>query len=230
VRVLEFSYKIFGRVLEELSSLPRSGQANRADNTSSYSDLLQWRIHPELMKSAKTVRLTVIAMSFLGLNPDQEETLKKQILKVCHKFNHEGEWERVREIVTLSNFTPAFVLQEHLRDRNSEEFFGNDLRTLRRIWQHGLRTYDPYAPNRNKVKTPQRKRGYDDKGHLPLSRSGLGNTTRLIPAPAKDPVEEPSITNTLWHSDLPSERKEKEQGTIMENTTSRTKLNQLKLF
>lgn len=218
---MEFSFEIFGKTMEALSSRPHSETVNRADNTSSYHDLLLWKIHPEILKSARGCRLSVLAISFLGLNPVQEYELKRQLSIIADKFNHEGEWNRVKDLLNTEPFTPARVLEEHLRDRGPEDYFGHDLRELKRIWFFGLKVYNPYAENKSRVKYPKRKRGYDDKGRLPETSYGAGNTTKAVPRPAKEPLKEISITNTSWFSDLQRKEENVEQGTLEENRSSR---------
>lgn len=186
-----------------------------AENTSSYSDLLYWKIHPEFLKSARKVRLSVVTISFLGLNPDQELSLRTQLLKIAHKYNYQGEWSRVRDLLTLPIFSPHKVLEEHLKDRGLHDFFGNDLRTIKRIW-NTLRTYNPYIPKETPVKYPVRKRGYDDKGSL--------RTSSLLPEhyqrPEKEKIETIEPTNTLFWEEIPyGSQNNKAQETLVVNRT-----------
>jgi len=203
---MDLTQKVFSDVLEVLRVRPHSESKNRADDASSYSDLRQWKINPECLKSARNTRIVLIAIAFLGLNPDQEVNLRKQILKVGLKWSFQGEWETVKLMALQKPFTPARVLQAHLKDRSPQDFYGNDLSAIKRAWFFGLKSYDPYANPSSRVRQPKRKRGYDDKGQLPVSSYGAGNTTKLTPRPPAEEPPEVEPTNTLWHTTLDREK------------------------
>jgi hypothetical protein len=199
-------------VTDELAS----GRKSEADNTSSYSDSSQWKIHPEFLKGARTTLLSVMTCTFLGLNPIQELDLKEKILKICHKRNYQGEWKTVKEILTEIPYTPPSVFMHYFKNHSTEQLFGNDLKVMKRIWK-SLKSVNPYAPSMKPVKYPKRKRGYDDKGHLSGDSHGAkisvpDNRERLN-------LEEVQNTNTLWFNDLAGNKEQ--QGTIGGETTSR---------
>jgi hypothetical protein len=200
-----------------LQNLPGRGKSV-ADNTSSYSDLLLWKIHPEFLKNARKTRLSIVTIAFVGLTSVQQEHLLNQISKIAHKYNFMGEWSRVRDLLTIPQFTPYSILVEHLRDRSEDDFYGNDLRTMKRIYDT-LKTYNPYIPRTPLVKNPQRKRGYDDKGHLRKSSS-----PRRIAVPDHKPERIPYIKSSekFFFEDFDSfRRNNKTQETLVVNRTSR---------
>lgn len=159
--------------------------------------------------------MCVLIASFIGLNPIQEEEFKEQFGKIAHKFNYQGEWNRVKEILHSEPFTPGVVLMNYLTDRSPEDFFGNDLKTIKKIYKT-LKSVNPYIPRNSKVKYPQRKRGYDDKGHLPgdLHGADIPGTDRKIPR------EKPSITSNIWFEDTPLRGNNELQGTLVVRRTS----------
>jgi len=219
---MKLTEKVFKETLEQLSRIPNPQEIFRADNTSSFPDLLSWKIHPELLKSSRKTALTVVALSFMAMNPFQEENVRKRLLVIADKFNNEGQWSKVRKLLTLETWTPYYVLEAFLEDRSAEDFFGNDIQDIKRIIQHGIKWVN-LDDQKVRVKTPQRKRGYDDKGHLPESTWGEGNTTKPIPMKPKETLPEISPQSNLFFEDLSmiSDWEENEQETLVEKTTSK---------
>lgn len=215
---MELTLDLFQDIATKIAVSPPTQEKSRADDTSSYSDLTRWIIHPYCLRDARTTRLTTVAISFLGLNPIQEEELKTQIFKVADKYS-EGEWQRVKDILLISKFTPYRALEEHLKDRSPEDFFGNDLNRIRNLLHRGLRIENSYIPKKSKINKPKRKRGYDDYGHLPKSSWGEGNTTRMIARPEKEREVIP-ITNTTFFDQI-DPAYNKDQGALVEEYTSR---------
>lgn len=209
IQLIEILYKV-------TSDLPDPGRNSEADNTSSYSDLTKWRIHPEFLKSGRTAYLSCLTIVFLGLNPIQEHDLKKQLLIIADKRAIQGYWKNVSEILQLP-FTPMAFYQYHFEQFPSKhEFFGNDLKTMKYIWR-SLKANNPYKPSTARVKYPQRKRGYDDKGHL--SGDSHGADIALPPREKFVETEEVNIQAQLWLSEV-YKVDNKQQGTLGENTTS----------
>lgn len=228
---MKLNEKVFSETLKELSKVPYSGRKNRAENTSSHSDILLWKIHPEVLKTARGARLAAVAITFLGLNPVQEYDLRRQLAIIAHKFKFQGEWNRVREILLVKPFRPGPVLNEHLKDRSPQDYFGNDLKELKRIYYNGLKSFNPYEVKNSRVKYPQRKRGYDDKGSLPKSSYGAGDTTRIIPRERREELIVHESEEKLFQSDVMPSEKIYERGTLGEKTTSsKVNLKKLDLF
>jgi hypothetical protein len=151
----------------------------------------------------------------LYLNPIQEIEVRTQLLRVAARYNHIGEWERVKDIVSTQPFSPYNVLAEHLKDRSPHDFFGNEFKYIQRI----LRTVkwkNPYMPSEHRVKRPQRKRGYDDKGHPPRD---------LRPA-RKEPGERPEVPEvqpshrTFWDKFERGHAENLKQETLVVDATS----------
>lgn len=134
--------------------------------TSLYSDSLAWRVHPEYLKSAEGCLLTLIGFQVFGAgNLTLMEYLPK-IGKIVEKRQEEGKWAEVKRLLDLtaqgSNIL-IFVLY-WLSSFSSQEFFSRERQLSQ--WLRRLRVVDPYAPKRTRVRKPQRKRGYNDKGTL----------------------------------------------------------------
>jgi len=102
---------------------------------------------------------------------------------MCHKYKYEGSWSKVDEALQL-DLIPYLQLCHFLETRTLEDFFGNDIRLLKKVIRR-FNVYNPYIPKTSKVKRPQRKRGYDDKGHL-----GTGLPLDLVPTRENYPFEE----------------------------------------
>lgn len=176
---------------------------------------MKWRIHPEFLKKGRTAYLSCLTVVFLGLNPVQEYDIKRQLLIIAEKYCFQGYWKNVREILQKP-FTPGAFFQYHFEKFPSlHEFFGNDLRTMKVIWRT-LKTVDPYQVSKAPVKKPQRKRGYDDKGHLSGDSHGAD-----ISVPDRERIDTVNIpvSNHLWLSRVLPDKQQ--QGTMGENTTSR---------
>lgn len=153
---------VFARTLPELNRLIKNSSA---DNTSSWSALLLWKPHPEDFKTARSCRLLIVGLSFLGIDTMSKEDILRRISQCTRKFEKEGEWSKVDEALQHP-LIPFQQLELLLKDRNEDDFFGNDLPQIGKILRR-MKTYNPYLPKTGKVKKPQRKRGYGDKGHLP---------------------------------------------------------------
>lgn len=178
-----------------MEKLPSPGKKSEADNTSSYSDLVKWNIHPEFLKKGRTAYLSCLTIVFLGLNPIQEFDLKRKLLIMSEKYCFQGYWKHVFEILH-EPFNPGAFFRYHFSKFPSlHEFYGNDLKTMKYIWRT-LKTSDPYQSSKAPVKKPQRKRGYDDKGHLSGDSHG-----RELALPERKKIvndENINISAKLW--------------------------------
>lgn len=174
--------EVFSRVLSEIS---KGVKNSSADNTSSWSALLQWYPHPEDFKTARKCRLLLVALSFLGIDTSSKEAIYRTISIRSAHAEHEGEWKRVDEALK-HNLIPRVQLELHCWDRSEDDFFGNDLPTMIKMLRR-IKVRNPYLPRTQKVRTPKRKRGYDDKGHLRADSLPLSlRPTRPDYSPAVD--------------------------------------------
>lgn len=209
---MRLDQETFFRILGKISSQVKL----EADNTSSWSDLSQWKYSPEWTKTAQRAELALVGLSLLYLNPDQENQIRDRFLKIASHFRNEGEWNRVREICLLPTFAPFPVLEYFLEKRSPEDFFGNDLRYILKFLKN-IQLHLSYTVSDHPVKKPKRKRGYDDKGHL--------SKNPRLPRPPYEP-EEPdpvySVTSTTWWEDIDPNLNIKAQETLMRINSSRT--------
>lgn len=188
-----------------LNELVQCAKHSAADNTSSFSDLLLWTPHPESLKTAKGCRLSILAASFIGLETNSQTLLYERIQKIAHKYKYEGEWSKVEKALE-SPLVPYLQLVNFLEDRTLNEYFGNDLGLLKRVLR-SFKVYNPYIASRKRVKCTQRKRGYDDKGHLRES-------WRPGPIAGVDTYTEPmSIFEPTEYSSFPEIYKEENNNT-----------------
>lgn len=210
---IEF-YDAFSKLLALLSK--KSG--SEADNTSSYSDLLFWRVSPEVLKSARGCSLLIVVLSFIGLNPIQEVDWRERLLKIADKYNHQGEWCVVAELATTPIFTPGKILAVYFKYRSYHDFYGNDLKQMIKI-KNSLKTYNPYILKKHPVKPTERKRGYNDKGHLP-SPDKLRLEHLFSRRSEKKPIDEVQPTEKLFFEDTVLKRNNTAQETLVVNRTS----------
>ena len=207
-------YKVFGQTLSILS---RECRQSAAENTSSFSDILEWWIPPEFFLKARDCRLLLVAISFIGMNEVSSGTIYQRIAKIAHRARYEGEWQFVANQLQIAP-TPAYQLECFLSDRSLNDFFGNDIHRLKKMIRR-ITVYNPYLSRRTRVNRPQRKRGYDDKGSLPQTdRLGLEYFKRPNLIPYIEPWQPTKITT------LPSEyieRQNKFQAALVEIDTLR---------
>ena len=192
----------------------------RGENTSSFSDILSWWIPPDYFLTARNCRLLLVATSFIGMNEVTSEALYQKIAKIAHRARYEGEWKNVAEQLQISPI-PAHQLRCYLNNRTLNDFFGNDIQTMKNMLLR-INVYNPYLSKHRKVKRPQRKRGYDDKGSLPRTdKLGLEYYKRPNLIPYIEPWTAKSFTQ------LPREYVERQnslQAALVEIDTLRAML------
>lgn len=152
---------------QTLKILTSESQCNKAEHPALYSDILMWKFPQEVFNSANMVINAAVVLPFLGLNSDNQERLRNQISKVARSKNYEGKWNLVERLVRIEPYLPSKVLELILEEIGPNAFFGNNIKSMRKIY-HNMVIINPYEPDQRPVKKPQRKRGYNDKGHLPL--------------------------------------------------------------
>lgn len=158
---MKLTPEVFSKILTIISQGVKNSSA---DNTSSWSALLQWYPHPEDLKSARSCRLLLVALSTIGIDTNSKDAIYRRIAHCSSRANHEGEWLKVDEALRL-NLIPAKQLQLLMDDRSEDDFFGNDLPRMIKMLRR-IKVSNPYLTKDRRVKVPKRKRGYDDKGHL----------------------------------------------------------------
>ena len=198
---------------ESLKFLSKKDQ-KIAEYTSSYSDILLWKPHPEDLKSARDCGLILFIGSLVQFNQDSYQQLCEQIrriaiyrieqLKLCpenlqvdytlakihekvspeeyteedrsllQKYPHgllsKNSWYKVYQQADLGPI-PGVQLRFLLENwYTTNDWFGNCLKRIQQI-RRRAKFVNPYLSKRTRVKRPQRKRGYDDKGTLRPSDS-----------------------------------------------------------
>ena len=182
-----------------------------AESASSYSHLTEWRFHPECFKTAESCSLTLLAASGLGITPLEEESLKKKIATICEHRKAEGQWSKVAKqlMLPLAPLSQALMI---LGSDSPRTLFSRKMRLIS-IYR-GLKRIDSYAKKRTRVITPQRKRGYDDKGHL---RSSSLSDIRYWKTPT---VEVPySVNGTTFIPDWYDQESKTSGGPVERNMT-----------
>ena len=208
---------LFNRIFSTtLDTLAKAKKNFCAEDASSYSDSLFWKIHPESLKDARGCQLSIVVSSFIGITDFNLELLYKQIFVIGDKFNWQGPWEFVfKQLQTPP--VPYLQLQILLQTMQTEEFFGNWLPRMIRILR-GFKVINPYISKPKKVKYPKRKRGYDDKGHLP-DRSKPGAIA--VPERKKKHLldEIYQFTEYNWYPSWYVEKNNNLQRTLVEENT-----------
>lgn len=185
---------ILGQTLTRIQTQIKESEA---ENTSSYHDLSNWRFPQSLWLRAKDVRNLLMALSFLGLPDEQQNRFRERAHKIAERYKYEGQWSEVKELLSLQTTAPGRILSWYFEKHSPEDWFGDTLRRIIKIMRSG-KTYNPYLPNKGKVKYPQRKRGYNDKGSLSsfdkLSPEHLAKTER-------DRSEYPALNKQPFYPD-----------------------------
>lgn len=134
----------------------------------------------------------------------------KFFASLCYKFNYNGKWGTFQEILERTTNFEEFevVAREKLGDFT---YFGN-LLPLVRLY---MRTVQVRKDSKKRVRKPQRKRGYDDKGTLRPSHQRGRNFSQPEKEDRRDYVKHPLLCSKkffgVWetsggHNSLPGRR------------------------
>lgn len=140
--------------------------------------------------------MTLLAAGGLALTPIEEEELKTRMAKIASKFRLQGEWRLVAEMLTIP-LSPGAQLEVIIKHFGSLRPLLGRKKTLIAIYR-GLKRVPLWTTRVPRVKPTQRKRGYDDKGHL---RRFVLNNPRYWITPRTEEVRV-ELTETAW---LPEE-------------------------
>ena len=130
----------------------------------------------------------------MGLPDEQQNMFRKKCHQVSEYHKFQGEWLEIEELLQLQNNAPGRIISFYLERHSSDAWFGTDLPRIIRIIRSG-KTYNPYLPKKGKVNTPQRKRGYNDKGSL----SSTDKLTLQHWITPRDRTELPDISKTPFY-------------------------------
>lgn len=165
-------FTIFGETLKILTKKNKGDSERIADSAVLYSDIVEWNFPRWVFYSANMSVAAAVLLPFLGLNSTNQTRLRNQLKRVAWAHNYEGKWKQVSDLVSVS-IIPAEVLKLQLTFESSEAYFGNTIRNMRKIKDNMLASCI-YKEDTRPVKKPQRKRGYNDKGHLrPIHESPI---------------------------------------------------------
>lgn len=106
------------------------------------------------------------------------------LARMCYNYNYEGEWAKVQEILELRTLSPYNIVKLISGWMSAEDFYGNFVPLCSKLARTARIVRISYSNNR-KVKKPQRKRGYDDKGTLRLSHTWLPTDVHLGANPVR---------------------------------------------
>ena len=144
-----------------------------ADNTS--SELLCGRfkyIWVNCVNKPTEALAALLVISFIVKENNEIATQKfrEHLAQMCYNYNYEGKWRVVQEVLELPIQRPYYIITTILQRLNVRELKGNILRVaallLNCVEERQFDVSKEYRQKLHKVKKPQRKRGYDDKGYL----------------------------------------------------------------
>lgn len=169
-----------------------------ADNAAPYSDLTMWKIPGFLYEKSETCIALYLALACLSMTPIQEEDVRNKISKRAYVKNFQGQWNLVEKIIRYPKPVPGELINIYLEEKGPHALFGNMVPLMRKV----ARILDKqvlFLADKRFVKRPQRKRGYDDAGHLRLKhQSTVG---RSISA-ERDPYVPILVTSSLWYEQV----------------------------
>lgn len=106
------------------------------------------------------------------------EHFRRKAFTKCKLARGAGQWKIVEQMLYLSQRVPARMWYVILENFSPSDIFGNIVPAVRRLLtSQCIRWIQPYRPSTAPVKRLVRKRGYDDKGHLPDRSRGY---SRLV--------------------------------------------------
>lgn len=152
--------------VSKLDSKLYEAQNKVAEYTSLYSDT-KLRICYTTAYEAIVAYLIAV---YVGSSSREEYVLYKfteEMASRCYKNNYQGKWELVQDFIELQPHTLYNIL-EFLEDHFSYcDLYGNILPLVEKLAK-SLKV-GRQRPNNGRVKKPQRRRGYNDKGTLRLN-------------------------------------------------------------
>lgn len=167
IKLFEALSFIEKKVEERQTNFGSLSYLTKADNTSLQSDLSVLVISPELLKSNRNLVLSFIGISTTYLNSIQFQDLRERYFKIASKRNWQGFWLSIlAEMLKIEQQNTLQFLEIYFKYRTYSDFYGNDFKIVCKSIIK-LKYRNPYLPSKGPVKRPQRKRGYNDKGHLP---------------------------------------------------------------
>ena len=209
-------FKCFEETLKLLSQ-PDGEKSDRiADSAALYSDIVRWDFPQFAFSSGQNCLAAIVLLSFLGMNADNLERLRNQIARVAYNHNNEGTWQLVQEVSRTAPFVPYAVMEKTISHIGTHSFFGNLLPTMKKI-KNNMKVSNIYTEKKVKVVKPQRKRGYNDKGHLrPSHISVIGRESK-----PREPFESIEIEGTFFSDLAIPDRSNTAAGLMSEATSKR---------
>lgn len=108
------------------------------------------------------------------------------IAQMAYNYRYEAEWQVVQEILELPTLMPYFVGQVLFKHMNTNDYYGNFQPLVLNLAKRA-KMVSLHKKQNARVKHPQRKRGYDDKGTLRPSHRWLPTDIHLGANP--EPVD-----------------------------------------
>ena len=189
-----------------LSMCQWAQKSSPAELPSSYSHLSEWYVNPRYYLTPRGVLVSYVALACMGLTPIQEEEYRRKILTIAQFRKREGKWNEVYLLAEKTKLSPGSVLM----------WFGDNGKSPRELYSLKRELHAFYRSLRIKdlqkeqekirIRRPQRKRGYDDKGTLPSLDS---KARRLANEGSWEEPQKPFTIKDLGKSWLPDDYGEK---------------------
>lgn len=156
------SVKILIQFYEQLAQDLEIPRKKVAEYTSLYPDLSMKFPYKSPMEAIAV--LSIVGYIIPPRNEYYKYKIKEEMAQRCYNYNYQGKWKIVQELLELSPDYPADILRYLEQHFSPETIFGNIVPMVRKMLL--LMKLNKNINRRNKVKKPQRKRGYNDKGTL----------------------------------------------------------------
>lgn len=180
---------------DTLGALTEMEKSSKAEISALYSDLTDWNFPAGVFDSARRCVASAVLLPFLGYSAINETKLRNQLAKISYSHNFEGDWKLVDELVRQDPYTPAKVLEYYLSQVGPHSYFGNTL-PLMKIIKRNMQPKYLYQKSTAPVRYPERKRGYNDKGHLPARHISIKG--KVQKESVKQPFVEIEIQGTFY--------------------------------
>lgn len=199
------NYQELGTILVRDFSMPRRKWI--AELTSSSSDN-SIKFFDVKTTGAFEVIASLFAISYVTDERDgfARRNYVEKISREGQRYNWEGTWKIVKEIISNNILVPYTVIDVILRHYSTHTLFGNIIPLARRL-MNSLRIYNPYEAPKSKPRKTQRKRGYDDKGSLRPPHQWQERHFFEGPNPEKETIEISYVPHSAgWLGNLYSRR------------------------
>lgn len=159
--------------IQSLNSTVRTSLSNFIERTrndlslsetmSLYSHLPpRFYLHFDIYLSKKITSREAMSLALIvnHLDPLLKFQIILELEEKCFQHSYEGQWEKVNSLIQLSSDEDKFTYLLEIEEISTRELFGN----YQKLVTKSLKNIIFNDRRKQKVKRPQRKRGYNDHG------------------------------------------------------------------